>query len=162
MNGMLRSLVAAALVATGGCSTSSHILIGTPRPPIPPDSVRVYLQPPPKYEQIATISASSQGSFAVTSQQNMDKAITRMKNEAARLGANGVILQGVADQQTGSIGTGMGNTSYSGNGAVGVGLGGSFGLYNKATTGLAIYVPPDATPPPAPPPAPAANPNPSP
>ncbi|SRR5579883_1920870 len=143
MYAMPRTLIAAALILMGGCSTSSHILVGTPRPPISPDSVRVYLQPPPKYEQIATINASSQGSFALTSQQNMDKAITRMKNEAAKLGANGVILQGVADQQTGSIGTGMGNTSFSGNSAVGVGLGGSFGLYNKATTGLAIYVPPE-------------------
>jgi hypothetical protein len=136
----LNALVACALLLSG-CSTSSHVLIGTPRPPISPDSVRVYLQPPPKYEQIATLNASSQGSLALTSQQNMDKAMERMKNEAAKLGANGILLQGVQDQQSGSIGTGVGNTSYSGNSSVGVGVGGSFGLYNKATQGLAIYVP---------------------
>jgi hypothetical protein len=136
----LNALAACALLLSG-CSTSSHVLIGTPRPPISPDSVRVYLQPPPKYEQIATLNASSQGSLALTSQQNMDKAMERMKNEAAKLGANGVLLQGVQDQQSGSIGTGVGNTSYSGNSSVGVGVGGSFGLYNKATQGLAIYVP---------------------
>jgi hypothetical protein len=136
----LNALAACALLLSG-CSTSSHVLIGTPRPPISPDSVRVYLQPPPKYEQIATLNASSQGSLALTSQQNMDKAMERMKNEAAKLGANGILLQGVQDQQSGSIGTGVGNTSYSGNSSVGVGVGGSFGLYNKATQGLAIYVP---------------------
>jgi hypothetical protein len=128
-------------LALSACSTSSHVLVGTPRAPISPESVRVYLQPPPKYEPIATINASSQGSLAITSQQNMDKAIERMKTEAAKLGANGILLQGVQDQQSGSIGTGVGSTSYGGNSATGVGVGGSFGLYNKATQGLAIYVP---------------------
>jgi hypothetical protein len=136
------SSAAALAVVLVGCSTSSHVMIGPARPPISPDSVRIYSQPPPHYEQIAHLDATSQGSFAITSQQNMDKAISRLKEEAAKLGANGVLLQGVADQQSGSIGTGVGNSSYSGNSAVGVGVGGSFGIYNKAVTGLAIYVPP--------------------
>jgi hypothetical protein len=126
----------------GGCSTSSHVLVGTPRPPISPDSVRIYAQPPPHYEQIAHLDATSQGSFAITSQQNMDKAISRLKAEAAKLGANGVLLQTVQDQQSGAIGAGGGNSSYSGNSSVGVGVGGSLGIYNKAVSALAIYVPP--------------------
>jgi hypothetical protein len=139
----LRCLCAgAATLALLACSTSSHVLVGTPRPPISPDSVRIYTQPPPKYEQIAHLDASSQGSFAITSQQNMDKAMARLKEEAAKLGANGILLQGVQDQQTGSIGMGGGNTSFGGNSATGVGVGGSFGISNKAVTGLAIYVPP--------------------
>jgi uncharacterized lipoprotein YajG len=131
----------AATLLLSACATSSHVLVGTPRPPIAPESVRVYLQPPPHYEQIASINATSQGSLALTSQQNMDKAIERMKKEAAKLGANGILLQGVQDQQSGAIGSGVSNSSYSGNSAVGVGVGGSLGLYNKATQGLAIYVP---------------------
>jgi uncharacterized lipoprotein YajG len=133
--------VAAAMAAVAGCSTSSHVLIGTPRAPIEPASVRIYTVPPPKYEQIATLDATSQGSLALTSQQNMDKAIERLKREAARLGANGVLLQSVQDRQSGSIGTGVGSTSYGGNSSVGVGGGGSFGIYSKAVTGIAIYVP---------------------
>jgi hypothetical protein len=129
-------------VLIAACSTSSHVLVGTARPPIAPESVRVYLQPPPHYEEIATINASSQGSLALTSQQNMDKAIERMKNEAAKLGANGVLLQGVQDQQTGAIGLGGSNTNVGSSSATGVGVGGSFGLTNKATQGIAIYVPP--------------------
>jgi len=134
---------AAAVLLLAGCSTSSHVLIGTPRAPISPESVRVYLQPPPHYEQIATITGTSQGSLALTGQQNMDKAIERMKEEAAKLGANGILLQGVQDMQSGSVGTGVGNSSYSGSSAVGVGVGGSFGLYSKAANGIAIYVPPE-------------------
>ena len=124
-----------------GCSTSSHVMIGTAHPPISPESVRIYLQPPEQYEQIATLDASSQGSFAITSQQNMDKAIARLKEEAAKLGANGVLLQGVQDQQSGSIGTGVGSSSYGPSSSTGVGVGGSFGIYNKAAHGIAIFVP---------------------
>jgi hypothetical protein len=140
---VLRLWIAAlASMLLGSCATSSHVLVGTPRPPISPDLVKVYTQPPDKYEQIATINASSSGSMALTSQQNMDKAIERMKAEAAKLGANAILLQGVQDQQSGAIGTGVGSSSYSSNSSVGAGVGGSFGIYNKAATGLAIYVAP--------------------
>jgi hypothetical protein len=135
------SMIAAAAALLAACSTSSHVLVGTTRPPISPESVKVYLEPPPKYDQIATLDATSQGSFAFTSQQNTDKAIERMKQEAAKLGANGILLPGVQDWQSGSIGAGVGNSTVSSNSAVGVGGGGSFGLYNKAAHGLAIYVP---------------------
>jgi hypothetical protein len=141
------AFIAAAACAVAGCSTSSHILVGTPRPPVAPDTVQVYLQPPPKYEQIATLSSTSQGSFALTGQQNMDKAMQRMKAEAAKLGANGILLQGVADTQSSSIGAGGGGTSYGSRSATGVGVGGSFALTSKVAQGLAIYVPPAEQPP---------------
>lgn len=136
-------LIAAALAcAAAACSTSSHVLIGTARPAISPEGVRVYYKPPPKYEEIATLHATSQSSLAITSQQNMDKAIQRMKAEAARLGANGILLQNVYDTQSGSIGAGGGGTSYGPNSATGVGVGGAFALTSKVAQGLAIYVPP--------------------
>ena len=80
-------LSAAFTLLLAGCSTSSHVLLGTPRPPITPDQVRVYAQPPAHYEQIASINANSSASLALTGQQNMDKALERMKAEAAKLGA---------------------------------------------------------------------------
>lgn len=137
-----RLLVAILACSGAACSTSSHVLIGTARPPIAPESVRVYRQPPPKYEEIATINATSQGSLALTSQQNMDKAMERLKVEAAKLGANGVLLQNVHDTQSGSIGAGGGGASYGPNSSTGVGVGGSFALTSKVVQGLAIYVPP--------------------
>jgi hypothetical protein len=123
-----------------GCSTSSHVVIGAPRPPVPPESVRVYMQPPSKYETIATINATSQGSLAITSQQNMDKAIERLKAEAAKLGANGVVLQGVQDHQSGSIGIGVGGSSYGGSSSTGAAAGGSSATTSKVVTGIAIYL----------------------
>ena len=135
-------LLAAILLACAACSTSSHVLIGSARPAIPPESVRVYYKPPPQYQEIATVNATSQGSLALTSQQNMDKAMQRLKAEAARLGANGILLQTVHDTQSGSIGAGGGGASYGPNSATGVGVGGSFALTSKVVQGLAIYVPP--------------------
>ena len=135
------SIAAALGLLLAGCATSSHVLIGTPRAPISPELVKVYLQPPAKFEQIATIDASSRGSLTITSQQNMDKAIARLKQEAARLGANGILLQGIEDQQSGAIGSGIGSSSFNGNSAIGTNVGGSFGIYNKAARGMAIYVP---------------------
>jgi hypothetical protein len=66
--------------------------------------------------------------------------IRRLKQEAAKLGANGVLLEGIGDQASGSIGTGGGSTSYSSHSSVGGGVGIGVGLTRKAGGGLAIYV----------------------
>ncbi len=80
--------------------------------------------------------------FGTGGQGTVDKVIQRLKEEAAKLGANGVILEGMSDQQTGAIGGGSGSTSFSGNSAVGVGLGGSLGIFKKSAQARAIFVPP--------------------
>jgi ribulose kinase len=128
----------AAVVVLAGCAASSHVLVGTARTPISPDQVKIYLQPPPRYEEIATIDASSSGTPVFTDQRKMDRAIGRLKQEAAKLGANGILLEGTSDQQTGGIGLGTG--SASGNSAFGIGT--SFGIVIKTATGIAIYVAP--------------------
>ena len=135
-----------ALIALCGCAPSSHVLVGQARPPITPDQVKIYSHPPIYYQEIAVLDASSKSAFGTGGQKSVDKVIERLKIEAAKLGANGVILEGFQDSQTGSIGTGVGSDSYSRNSAVGVGVGGSLGIYKKTGHGDAIYVP---EPPPA-------------
>jgi len=132
------ALVVMAVVMLSGCAASSHVLVGTARAPIPPEEVKIYLQPPARYEEIATIEASSRGTPVFTDQRKMDRVIARLKNEAAKLGANGVLLEGTSDREAGGIGLGTG--SASGNSAVGIG--GSFGIVIKSGTGIAIYVAP--------------------
>src|SRR5271169_2335163 len=124
------------------CAPSSHIVVGTVRPAISPSEVKIYLQPPPAFEEIAVLNASADSMFGTGGQSTVDKVIQRLKEEAAKLGANGVILEGMSDQQTGSLGGGSGSTSFSGGSAVGVGLGGSLGVYKKTGQGRAIFVPP--------------------
>lgn len=138
---VVRTVFWVSLLALTGCATS-HVMLGKARPPISPDHVTIYNSPPPRYEEIARIETSSQGSFSFTAQGKTDAVIQRLKVEAAKLGANGVLLQGIGDQPSGSIGTGGGSTSYGGHSSVGGGVGIGIGLNRKAGGGVAIYVEP--------------------
>ena len=129
--------LAAALV---GCAAQSHVIVGTVRAPIPPEQVKIYLQPPKQYEQVAIVNASSRHSGAFTEQTKLDRAIGRLKEEAAKLGANGVLLQATGTQQVGSVGTGIGTSSFSGNSGFGTGFSIGTGINAKTADGVAIYV----------------------
>jgi hypothetical protein len=108
---------------------------------VSPTSVKVYLKPPPAFEEIAILNASADSMFGNGGQTSVNKVIERLKEDAAKLGANGIILEGLSDQQVGALGGGTGSTSYSGNSAVGVGVGGSFGIFKKTGHARAIFVP---------------------
>jgi len=128
-------------VLVAGCATSSHVITGPVRPAISPEEVKIYSQPPPKYEEIGTLEASSRGGFRFSDQGKMDKVIERLKVEAAKLGANGVLLQSTENRVSGSVGTGGGSTSYGNRSAVGVGGGLDIAMVSKEGRGIAIYVP---------------------
>ncbi|MDH5832844.1 hypothetical protein [Luteimonas kalidii] len=126
-----------ALLALSGC-TSSHILVGQQRPAISPSEVRLYLQPPAVYENVAVLKSNNNASFAITSQQKTNKVVERLRDEAAALGANGILLQGVEDQYSGSVG--FGNAFASGGHIWGSGF--SAATFVKVGSGIAIHVPP--------------------
>jgi hypothetical protein len=120
-------------------------MIGQARPPISPDSVTIYFHPPQtKYDEIALIDTSSKGGFGITAQGKTDVVIRRLKEEAAKLGANGVLLQGIGSESGGSVSSGFGQASVSGNHAYASGVGISGNVMYKAGTGVAIYVEPPA------------------
>lgn len=121
-----------------GCASSS-LVVGTRRPPISPDQVRIYVDPPQKYEKVAVLSAVSNFSFAITEQGKTNKVAERLKAEAAALGANGVLIGGIDDQMTGTWGTGQ----AWGNAGGAFAIGGSSAIYRKKGQGFAIYVPDD-------------------
>ena len=132
-------------IALSACATS-HVMMGQARPPISPDLVTVYFHPPEtKYDEIALIDTSSKGGFGFSAQGKTDVVIRRLKEEAAKLGANGVLLQGIGSESGGSISSGFGQASVSGNHAYGTGIGISGNVMNKAGSGIAIYVEPPAT-----------------
>ena len=129
-----------ALVAA--CATDSVVVTGTARAPISPADVKIYSRPPEVFEEIAILNASKNSAFTTGGQKTVDKVIAGLKEQAAKIGANGVILEGFSDSQTGSVGSGVGSSSVSSNSAVGVGVGGSLGIYKKTGHGVAIFVPP--------------------
>jgi hypothetical protein len=135
--------VSLAIVTLAGC-VSSHVIVGRVRPPISPDQVQLYLHPPAgKYEEVALLDSSSKQSFSFTAQGKTNAVIQRLKQEAAKLGANGILLNGVSDQAVGSFGTGFGSATASGHTATAFGFGSSGTVFVKSGSGLAIYVEPD-------------------
>jgi len=131
------------VAALSGC-VSSHVIVGKVRPPISPDQVQLYLHPPAgKYEEVALLDSSSKHSFSFTAQGKANAVIERLKAEAAKLGANGILLNGVSDQAAGSVNTGFGSATASGHTATGFGVGTSGTVFVKSGSGLAIYVEPD-------------------
>ena len=80
-----------------GCVPVSHIVVGETREPIHPSNVKIYLDYPEEYEKIALIDAGSNFAFKdpvilFDWQSKMDKAMERLKIEAAQLGANGILI----------------------------------------------------------------------
>jgi hypothetical protein len=139
------NLLACALApgTLAGCVATHIGLVGQARPAISPDQVQIYLQPPEsRYEQIANLTASSRGSFSITGAGKMAKVVERLKVQAAKLGANGILLHGVGDQSAGSIGAGVSTETNSPHSPYGLGFGVSAFFYQKSGDGVAIYVDP--------------------
>ena len=79
------------------CHPVSHIVVGSKRAPTNPMNVRVYLDYPESYEIIALVDAGSNFSFKdpvvlFAWQNKTNKALERLKVEAANLGANGILI----------------------------------------------------------------------
>ena len=66
-----------------------------------------------------------------------------MKNEAAKLGANGLIIQQIGDQNFGAVGNGILTPNALGNIATGGVMVTTTNLQLKTGSAIAIYVPPE-------------------
>ena len=94
-------LLSLSLFLTKACYPVSHVIVGETQIPIDYTDVKVYPDYPDNYEKIAIIEASSDLAFKdlsieFTHQQKTNKALERLKKEAASLGANGVVIQNIA------------------------------------------------------------------
>jgi hypothetical protein len=121
---ILRRLIPAALLlALAGCASVSHTMISDPRPPIAVEQVRIYLQPPAtRYVEIALLDATT-GEFTYGAQNRDDSLMLRLRTEAARLGANGVLIQNRGQVPSGGgVGIGVGGGSRHVGGGVSVGI----------------------------------------
>jgi hypothetical protein len=139
-----RALIAAgmSLAFASACVPGSHVLTGIARPPTNPADVKVYSTPPPSFQEIAVLDAHHRTLFGDGGERSTRKVVARLKAEAAKVGANGVILDAVEQIETGSFGGGAGSDSYSAHGIVSLSLGAFFGIYTTTGKGRAIVVPP--------------------
>lgn len=125
MNANLFLKVAAVLsiAVVTGCAEGTSVVTGERRPAISPDQVQLFTSPPQRpHEVIALVRAESSSGW--TDQQSVDYAVQELKNQAAAVGANGVIL--------GQQGTQLGGFVMSDNVAI---------PYDEQTVqGTAIYI----------------------
>lgn len=131
----------ACIFALAACATSSEVLTGAPRSPISPAEVRVYTQAPPSFEEVALLAATRKSVSSAGAERAIAKMIESMRVQAARLGANGLLLEDFSDSGPVSVGTGVQSQTYTHNASIGVGLGGSLGVVKKMAKARAIFVP---------------------
>ena len=130
-------LAFAAVALLGGCASTDKLMLGEARAPIDPSEVRIYRTPPPGAIEIAEIDASSAIGFGTKGQ---DAAVMdRLRQEAAALGANGLLILGRGNSRS-PVGMSVGGGSYGRNSAVGIGIG--IPTTQKQATAVALYVPP--------------------
>jgi hypothetical protein len=144
----IRAGVVAATLSLGACVTS-QVLIGEARAPILPDQVQLCLEPPRSaYQEIAIIDASSKYSWAFSAGAKSEVVVRRLKEAAAMLGANGILLQDIADTPIESIGTAASAEFAGAHGTLELGLSGSALLSEKFGRATAIWLEPADEPPP--------------
>ena len=86
-------LSAAALaLALAGCASTSKVMLGPTYPAISPEQVHIYYQPPARYREVALLETRS-GSLTYGEQNKMNSVLTKLRAEAAKLGANGVLFR---------------------------------------------------------------------
>ncbi|MGV8960298.1 MAG: hypothetical protein ACOH1V_07905 [Stenotrophomonas sp.] len=83
--------IAFALVTLAtGCTSADAIMTGNSHPPTDPSQVRVFLRQPASFDSIGLITATS-NSTPIRS-KNKTRALNELREKAAELGANGIIL----------------------------------------------------------------------
>jgi len=99
---MIRLISLISTVLLAGCMATGNVIVtGDARPATTPESVELYLDAPSEYETLGLVEASAY--VGLTDQQAVDDAIAEMKAQAAKIGANGVILTGRGESATSSV-----------------------------------------------------------
>lgn len=121
-----RFLLPFIIVALTACASGSHIITGTVRAPIDFKLVKLYADEPEAYETIGIVKASSDAGW--TEQGSQDYAVEELKKQAAKIGANGVLLLSSGQATSAIVGTNPNGGSY------------AIPVSAQTITGKAIYV----------------------
>jgi hypothetical protein len=137
---MRKLLLIALLAGLTGCAVThqTSMLVGTPRAATRPDQVKIYTTPPKKYEEISIISADAAHDF-MDKQALLDTALLNARKEAAKVGANGILLDDAGDFAVGSSGVMM-MQNPTRRGGMAFGVGSANNRTGKQIAGKAIYV----------------------
>jgi len=99
---MIRLITLISIILLAGCMATGNVIVtGDARPATTPEMVKLYLDAPAEYETLGLVEASAY--VGLTEQQAVDDAVAEMKAQAAKIGANGVILTGRGSNATSSV-----------------------------------------------------------
>jgi hypothetical protein len=137
--GTRRMFVGLVAVVLHACAITNEtsVLVGTPRPPTSPEQVKLYTSQPKRFVEIALVSADAAHDF-MSKQALLDKAVLNAKTQAAKVGANGILLDALGDLQLGSSGIVV--MQPTGRVAPAVGTVGTVNRTGKQISGKAIFV----------------------
>ncbi|NLQ16713.1 DUF4156 domain-containing protein [Marinomonas sp. M1K-6] len=120
-----------------GCSSGSHVVTGQQLPELEVEQVTVFEEAPTfDYQVVGTVFASSDNGF--TEDSRKERATLELKEQAAKIGANGVILDEVTQLSFRRLGSGVGISAGSG-GGIGTSIGSSFSFPTTEVKGTAIF-----------------------
>jgi uncharacterized protein YceK len=140
MRQLILALAAACLLVLCGCVTQSSVtMISAPRPATKANQVLIYsVEPNQQFTSIANIIC--------TSRTSMNAVHKRLKREAAKVGANAVIITRSGSQYSGSVGYSYGSATAYGNPYSATAFGSSTAimtpLFIPWAVGEAIYISP--------------------
>ena len=92
-------VIASAVLAS--CASGTALVTGVQRPAMDPAEVVIYTEAPADYEVIGIVTASSEAGW--TEQGDLNYAVAELKKQAAKIGANGVILESVGTSSSGGV-----------------------------------------------------------
>lgn len=84
-----------------GCASGTALVTGTQRSATNADEVIIYTETPEHYELIGIVTASSDAGW--TEQDSLNYAIAEFKKQAAKIGANDIILESVGTINAGGV-----------------------------------------------------------
>ena len=84
---------------TGCTATGSHVVTGQPRPAVSPETVLVYHTAPERYEVIGEVTAH----IEATGKKATDQCVAELKNQAGKIGANGILIGGQTVSQSAEV-----------------------------------------------------------
>ncbi|MBQ9494362.1 MAG: hypothetical protein IJR50_01835 [Treponema sp.] len=103
MKKIISFIIVAISFALFSCATAdgAALVTGTQRSATNPAVVVIYTKAPENYEVIGIVTASSDSGW--TEQDDLNYALAELKKQAAKIGANGVILESVSTSNSGGI-----------------------------------------------------------
>jgi hypothetical protein len=98
----LALVLAGFTMALSGCASGPKVVqLSGPHPPVPPDQVRIFQNPPSEYGILSIVYSPISDKIHWDAQGDANAGFEQLKADAGRIGANGVLL--VAPPNTANV-----------------------------------------------------------